>query len=137
YASEGTHVFYCSDVYNKANGEFNEWLAKNGLPSGGHASIIDTSEMLYLGGDSWVRKDKITFGDPVRPPGQGADPSAARIGNGTPGDARGSSAELGKKIFEMKVDNAVAEISRWRAGLEAGHKAAGGSSSASAPGGRP
>ena len=37
YAGEGVHVFYCGDVYSKANGDFSDWLAKNGLPSGGHA----------------------------------------------------------------------------------------------------
>jgi creatinine amidohydrolase/Fe(II)-dependent formamide hydrolase-like protein len=117
YAAQGVHVFYCNDVYDKANNEFNEWLAKNGKPSGGHASIIDTSEMLYLGGDSWVRRDKITFGDPVLPRGQQRDPSAPRINNGITGDARGSSPELGKKIFDMKVQYAIAEISKWRSGL--------------------
>jgi creatinine amidohydrolase len=120
YAPEGVHVFYCSDVYNKANDEFNEWLKTQGLPSGGHAAIMDTSEMMYLGGDAWVRRDKITFGDPVLARGQQRDPKAPRIGNGITGDARGSTPELGKRLFDMKVRYAVAEISKWRNGLEAG-----------------
>jgi creatinine amidohydrolase/Fe(II)-dependent formamide hydrolase-like protein len=69
--------------------------------------------MLYLGGDKgWVRKELIAtaVGDPVRPRGEARDPNAKRINNGITGDARPSTAELGKRIFEMKVDYAVRQI---------------------------
>src|SRR5262249_41023283 len=92
-----------------------------------HAGIPDTSEMLYLGGDKgWVRKEliKTAVGDPAPPPGQrgrgrgeATDPNAPpRINNGITGDARPSSSELGKKMFDLKVDYAVRQIQGFLAG---------------------
>jgi creatinine amidohydrolase/Fe(II)-dependent formamide hydrolase-like protein len=105
-------VYYCDEVYAKANADFEKWLADNGYPASSHAGIPDTSEMLYLGGDVWVRKELIrtAVGDPVRQPGQPRDSTAQRVNNGITGDARRSSAELGKKLFDMKVDYAVKQI---------------------------
>ena len=94
------------------------------LPRSSHAGIPDTSEMLYLGGDKgWVRKElvKTAVGDPVPPPGErgrgrrgeggGTDPNAPpRINNGISGDARPSTAALGKQLFDIKVDYAVRQI---------------------------
>ncbi len=123
YAGKGIKVVFCDEVYAKANGDFDKWLEANGYPYSSHAGIPDTSEMLYLGGDKgWVRKELIAtaVGDPATLPGQGggrgrgrgaADPNAPpRINNGIQGDARRSTAELGKKIFDMKVDYAVRQI---------------------------
>jgi creatinine amidohydrolase/Fe(II)-dependent formamide hydrolase-like protein len=112
YAPQGIHVYYCDEVYAKANADFDKWLADNGYPASSHAGIPDTSEMLYLGGDLWVRKElvKTALGDPVRPPGQPRDSTAQRVNNGISGDARRSTAELGKRLFEMKVDYAVKQI---------------------------
>lgn len=113
HSAHGIRVVYCDEVYGKANGDFDKWLQENGYPSSSHAGIPDTSEMLYLGGDyGWVRKDKVkdALGDPVLPPGQKPDPAAKRVNNGISGDGRRSSAELGKKLFDMKVDYAVKQI---------------------------
>lgn len=112
YAPQGIHVFYCDEVYSKANDDFDKWLGANGYPTGGHASIIDTSEMLYLGGSEWVRKDLIkdALGDPVRERGAAPDPNAKLLNNGISGDGRRSSAELGKRVFEMKVAYGVKQI---------------------------
>jgi creatinine amidohydrolase len=69
--------------------------------------------MLYLGGEKgWVRKELIAtaLGDPMRKPGEARDPNAKRVNNGISGDARPSTAALGKRIFDMKVDYAVAQI---------------------------
>jgi creatinine amidohydrolase/Fe(II)-dependent formamide hydrolase-like protein len=112
YAPQGIHVYYCDDVYIKAGADFDKWLADNGYPASSHAGIPDTSEMLYLGGDVWVRKElvKTALGDPLRQPGQPRDSTAQRVNNGITGDARRSSAELGKKVFDMKVDYAVKQI---------------------------
>jgi creatinine amidohydrolase len=113
YKGQGIRVVYCDDVYEKANGDFDKYLAENGLPVSTHAGIPDTSEMMYLGMDKgWVRKDEIpkALGD-VRPPaGTPRDPNAKRVNNGISGDARKSTVELGKKIFDMKVDYAVKQI---------------------------
>src|SRR5215471_730035 len=123
YAPEGRHVYFCDEVYAKAQGDFDKWLQAHGYPSSSHAGIPDTSTMLYLGGDKgWVRKELIATaeGDPVPPPGQrgqrgrghgAADPNAPpRKNNGITGDARRSTAALGKMAFDIKVDYAVKQI---------------------------
>jgi creatinine amidohydrolase/Fe(II)-dependent formamide hydrolase-like protein len=112
YAPQGVRVFFCDEVYAKAQGDFDKWLEANGYPVSSHAGIPDTSEMLYLGGDVWVRRDliKTALGDPVLPRGQARDPNTPRVNNGISGDARRSTEELGKKAFDMKVDYAVKQI---------------------------
>src|SRR6266581_2200644 len=119
YAPEGRHVYFCSEVYAKAQGDFDKWLIEHGYPSSSHAGIPDTSTMLYLGGDKgWVRKELIATaeGDPVPSPGargrgRVADPNAPpRKNNGITGDARKSTAALGKMAFDIKIDYAVRQI---------------------------
>ncbi len=113
YAAQGIRVVFCDEVYDKANADFDKYLAANGLPVSTHAGIPDTSEMLYLGADKgWVRKDLVAtaLGDPVRKPGEARDPNAKRVNNGITGDARPSTAALGKRIFDMKVEYAVNQI---------------------------
>jgi len=110
YSPRGIHVVYCDEVYGKANGDFDAWLAEHGYPKSSHAGIPDTSEMLYLeGSQPWVRKElvKAAIGDPVPEPGQRPQRS---VNNGITGDARRSTAELGKRIFELKVAYAVRQI---------------------------
>jgi creatinine amidohydrolase/Fe(II)-dependent formamide hydrolase-like protein len=104
-------------MYDKAQNDYWKWLEDNHYPSYGHASIMDTSEMLYLGtrnghDDGWVRQDliKTAVGDPVLPRGQRRDPNVPRVNNGITGDARPSTPELGKRIFDMKVDYAVRQM---------------------------
>jgi creatinine amidohydrolase len=113
YASQGIKVVFCNDVYSTANDDFDKWLQANGYPTSSHAGIPDTSEMLYLGGDKgWTKQElvKDALGDPVLPQGQKPDPSKPRVNNGISGDGRRSTPELGKKIFDMKVDYAVKQI---------------------------
>ncbi|MBZ5624213.1 MAG: creatininase family protein [Acidobacteriia bacterium] len=115
YASAGIRVVYCDEVYEKANADFDKYLAAHGMPLSSHAGIADTSEMLYLGGDlGWVRKELVAtaLGDPVRKPGEPRDPNARRVNNGITGDARPSTAALGKRLFDMKVEYAVNQIHR-------------------------
>src|SRR5689334_3782344 len=85
YSGQGIKVVWADEMYEKAQGDYTKWLADNNYPSGGHASVMDTSEMLYLGGDKgWVRKDliKTALGDPVRGRGERPDPNAKRVNNG-------------------------------------------------------
>ncbi len=104
YAPQGKHVVYCDDVYRKAGSEFNKWLVEHKLPVGNHASIKDTSELLYLEGNrSWIRKEQL-------PTAVGDTEGFGEGGNGISGDARKSAPEIGKVISEMKVDFAVAQI---------------------------
>ena len=110
YAPQGVRVVYCDEVYRKRQEDFDKWLESQGYPKSSHAGIPDTSEMLYLGGDKgWVRQDliKTAVGDPVPEPGQRPE---RKMNNGITGDARRSSAALGKKEFDMKIDYAVRQI---------------------------
>ena len=110
YAGQGIHVVFCGDVYQKAQDDFDKWCADHGYGYGGHANISDTSEMIYLGGKKgWVRMDllPVAIGNPVPAPGQRAE---HKVNNGIQGDARRSSAALGKRYFDMKVDYAVKQI---------------------------
>ena len=124
------HVYFCDEVYKKAQDDFDQWLVAHGYPRSSHAGIPDTSTMLYLGGDKgWVRKELIptAIGDPVPEPrqrGRANDPNApgdpkaaAALGtpaqsmnNGITGDARKSTAALGKMAFDIKIDDAVKQI---------------------------
>jgi len=113
YGGQGVHVFYADEVYSKRQADFDKWLADNGYPVSSHAGIPDTSEMLYLDSAAvWVRRDlvKTAVGDPVLPRGQARDPNVRRVNNGISGDARRSTAELGKMEFDMKIDYAVRQI---------------------------
>jgi creatinine amidohydrolase/Fe(II)-dependent formamide hydrolase-like protein len=101
YAVKGVRFYFCSSVYKEAREDFNKWLKQHGYPVGTHASIPDTSELMYLGGDNYVRKERLAAGNPE---------------NGIVGDPRRSSAELGKRVFDMKVEYGVGEIRRLIAG---------------------
>jgi creatinine amidohydrolase len=97
YATKGTRVFFCGDVYEKAQREADAYIAAHNLPAGSHASVRDTSILMYLGGDAYVRRDKLVAGN---------------VNNGITGDPRPSTPELGKLFFDMQVNDAVAEINR-------------------------
>jgi creatinine amidohydrolase/Fe(II)-dependent formamide hydrolase-like protein len=136
YSPQGVRVVYCDDAYEKSNADYDAWLAKNGYSPGGHASINDTSEMMYLepAPNAWVRSDKLpeAVGQPRRqrpapgttPAATGSDPAVASVStpaapaaprppsNGVSGDGRRSSAELGKYGYEIHVSEAVAQIKK-------------------------
>ena len=115
YGAQGTHVYFCGDVYEKSRREFADWLKSKGLPLSNHGGIPDTSAMLYLqpGPEQWVRNIyKTTLGDPVLAPDQKPDPKVPLVNNGVTGDPRPSTAEIGKIYVEMKVNDAVAQINK-------------------------
>lgn len=119
YAGQGIRVVYCEDAYKKSNADFDAWLASQGYSPGGHASVNDTSEMMYLepAPDAWVRRDKLAEAVGTgRHHGADATNSASSAtepgppSNGVFGDGRRSSAELGKYGYEIHVDEAVKQI---------------------------
>lgn len=113
HKANGVRVFYADESYTKANREFSDMLVKEGYPQGTHGGILDTSLMLYLDTDNkYVRRDELAkaLGDPVRPRGQKPEPGVKLLNNGINGDARRSSAEIGKRFFDFKVETAVKQI---------------------------
>ena len=112
YSSSGAHVFYCDRVYEPANQATEEKLAAQGYPRARHAGIHDTSIMMYLDHDgTYVRKSLLptAVGVPVGPDNK-PHPTADSPKNGIVGDARRSSAAIGKQAFETKIDFAVKQI---------------------------
>jgi creatinine amidohydrolase len=117
YRPSGIRVFYCDQVYRAANDAFDQYLAQHGYPLGLHGYLYDTSQMMYLDKDNtWVRRDLVSsaVGDPVVDGKVQIGPQSPQ--NGILGDARRSTAELGKLAFDMKVDYAVRQIRRFLAG---------------------
>lgn len=118
HKAKGVRVFYADESYTKANREFSDLLVKEGYPQGTHAGILDTSLMMYLDTDNkYVRRDQLAnaLGDPVRPRGQQPEPGYKPLNNGISGDARRSSAQIGKRFFDYKVDAAVKQIKAFQA----------------------
>jgi creatinine amidohydrolase/Fe(II)-dependent formamide hydrolase-like protein len=100
WSGKGVRVVHAPDVYRKAGADSNAWLTANNLPVGSHAGIKDTSELLFLGADrGYVRTELLPT----------AVSDAARS-NGISGDARKSSAEIGKKVIDIKIEVGVAQI---------------------------
>ena len=110
YAAKGSRVYFCGDVYAKTRDDADRWIAAHGLPPATHGGIRDTSVLMFLGGDAYVRRDKLVAGDPVAGPAQPRPATTPRVDNGVIGDPRPSTPELGKLFFDMQVDNAVAQI---------------------------
>jgi len=100
--SQDVHVYYCNDVYAKAQADFDKFLASRKLPTSSHAGIPDTSMMMYLQGKSgdYTRLDLLPAAVTV----------SGTVPSGVEGDGRRSSVELGKMAFDMKVDYAVRQI---------------------------
>jgi creatinine amidohydrolase len=93
-------AFWIDDYYTKSHADQNAYITKTmGIPAdqiGGHANLLDTSEMLFVNARH-VRMKKLA-------PGGGYENS------GVSGDPTKSSAALGKIFLQMKIDNAVAQI---------------------------
>lgn len=107
YAAQGIHVVYCDDVYKKSNDDFDAYIASKGLSPGGHASINDTSEMMFLepARDAWVRRDRLPEAVGTGKHGPNTAPP-----NGVSGDGRGSTPEMGKVGYDLHVRQAVEQI---------------------------
>ena len=100
YAPQGKHVYFCDEVYKKAQDDFDKWLVAHGYPRSSHAGIPDTSEMLVprrrqglgpYGADSDGRGRSGSAARRARPGRGTPDPNAPpRKNNGITGDARRS-----------------------------------------------
>lgn len=94
WRAQGVRVIHAGDVYERSNKLALDLLKSRGLPYGDHASIIDTSELMYVA------------------------PSAVRLGqrgnakpeNGSSGYAQQATGSLGKQFIGFKVRAAVEQI---------------------------
>jgi creatinine amidohydrolase/Fe(II)-dependent formamide hydrolase-like protein len=97
-------AFWVDDYYTKSHADQNKYVTeKLGVPAdkiGGHANVLDTSELLFVNAKH-IRKNKL--GD-------------AYENNGVSGDPTKSTPELGKAFLQIKVDNALAQIKGLMAG---------------------
>lgn len=93
-------AFWIDDYYTKSHSDQNKYVTeKLGVPAdqiGGHANVLDTSEMLFVN-PKHVRRSKLA-------PGGGYENS------GVSGDPTKSTPELGKVFLQIKIDNALAQI---------------------------
>lgn len=100
-------AYWIDDYYTKSHTDQNAWITANmKIPEdqiGGHANLLDTSELLFVA-PKHVRKDRLTGNQ--------------YPGNGVSGDPAKSSAEIGKVFLQIKIDNALAQIKRMTSGAE-------------------
>ena len=98
---------WVDDYYTKSHADQNKWITANmKIPEdqiGGHANLLDTSELLFVA-PRHIRRDRLTGND--------------YPGNGVSGDPAKSSAEIGKTFVQIKIDNTVAQIKRMSSGGE-------------------
>jgi creatinine amidohydrolase/Fe(II)-dependent formamide hydrolase-like protein len=98
---------WVDDYYTKSHADQNQWItAKMKIPAdqiGGHANLLDTSELLFVA-PKHVRRDRLTGNDYPN--------------NGVSGDPSKSSADIGKAFLQIKIDNALAQIKKMSSGAE-------------------
>ena len=108
WAGTGVRVYALTDYYSKGHADIYAWLEKdfgwNRQTVGSHAGIMDTSQLLYVN-PAAVRTANIL-------------PSGGGQGSGVNGDPTKASAELGKKMIEIKVNNAVAQYNTLKSGAK-------------------
>jgi creatinine amidohydrolase/Fe(II)-dependent formamide hydrolase-like protein len=100
WAGTGSRAHFIGDYYAKSSDDAERYITQDlGIAAeniGGHAGMSDTSQMLFVNPD-YIRRDKLA-------------PAGGFEGRGVSGDPTKASAELGQKLIEIKVDNAVGEI---------------------------
>jgi creatinine amidohydrolase/Fe(II)-dependent formamide hydrolase-like protein len=127
-------AFWVDDYYTKSHADQNAYVTKTlGIPDdqiGGHANILDTSEMLFVN-PKHVRTKKLA-------PGGGYENS------GVSGDPTKATAALGKVFLQIKINNALAQAKGLMAGTiapvtdaPAGSGGGRGRGGAGGPGGQP
>ena len=99
WKGSGVRAHFIGDYYTKSAADARKYLTGKGFSEsdiGNHAGMVDTSELMAVN-PSLVRMDK-------RAPGGGFENS------GVSGDPTKATAELGRAILQIKIDNALAQI---------------------------
>src|SRR6185503_2472009 len=99
-------AWWIDDYYTKGHADQNKWVTeKIGIPAneiGGHANILDTSELLFVN-PKQIRRNRLSGNDYEN--------------NGVSGNNQSKSTpEIGKALLQIKIDNAVAQIKELMAG---------------------
>ena len=99
-------ALWIDDYYTKGHADQNKWVTeKVGIPAneiGGHANILDTSELLFVN-PKHIRRNRLSGNDYEN--------------NGVSGNNQSKSTpEIGKALLQIKVDNAVAQIKELMSG---------------------
>jgi creatinine amidohydrolase/Fe(II)-dependent formamide hydrolase-like protein len=101
-------AMWLDDYYTKSHSDQNAYITKTmGIPAneiGGHANLLDTSELLFVN-PKHIRKNKLA-------PGGGYQNS------GVSGDPTRSSPALGKVFLQIKIDNTLAQYKAVQSGAQ-------------------
>jgi creatinine amidohydrolase len=102
----GARAFWIDDYYTKGHADQNKFITeKVGIPAdqiGGHANILDTSELLFVN-PKHIRRNRLSGNDYEN--------------NGVSGNNQSKSTpEIGKALLQIKIDNALAQIKSLMAG---------------------
>src|SRR5262245_27267005 len=100
WKGSGARAFWIDDYYTKGHADQNRWITEHvGIPGdqiGGHANILDTSELLFVNAKH-IRRNRLAGNDYEN--------------NGVSGNNQSKSTpEIGKALLQIKIDNAVAQI---------------------------
>jgi creatinine amidohydrolase/Fe(II)-dependent formamide hydrolase-like protein len=98
WSADGVRVVTIPDYYAKSSDDAQAWIVQNlKIPEdqiGGHANIIDTSQLMFVN-PNMVRFDRLENGSPT---------------NGISGDSRPSTPQIGQIFMQYKISNAVNQI---------------------------
>ena len=105
-ADGAARAFWIDDYYTKSHAEQNAYVTQHvGIPAdliGGHANILETSELLFVN-PKQIRRDRLIGNDYEN--------------NGVSGNNQGKSTpEIGKALLQIKIDNALAQVEALMAG---------------------
>jgi creatinine amidohydrolase len=96
---ETARAFWIDDYYTKSHADQNKYVTDTlGVPTdqiGGHANVLDTSELLFVN-PNHVRRDKLA-------------PGGGYANSGVSGDPTKATPELGKIFLQIKIGNALAQ----------------------------
>jgi creatinine amidohydrolase/Fe(II)-dependent formamide hydrolase-like protein len=105
WAATGARARFIGDYYAKSMADAERYVRElTGNPEenvAGHAGLSDTAQMMAVN-MAHVRTDRMVAGGGFQ-------------GSGVSGDPTKGSAELGRRILQFKIDNAVAQIRALRA----------------------
>src|SRR6185436_9343463 len=99
-------AWWIDDYYTKGHADQNKWVTANAaIPEneiGGHANILDTSELLFVNAKH-IRRNRLSGNDYEN--------------NGVSGNNQSKSTpEIGKALLQIKIDNALVQIKGLMAG---------------------